>query len=40
MTFEPWCDMCGLVCMCVQESTFGIHVHEPRESRESRFTGE
>lgn len=23
----------------MQESTFGTHVHEPRQTRESRFTG-
>ena len=23
----------------VQESTYGTHIHEPREEREARFTG-
>lgn len=34
-------DLYGLVMFCysVQESTYGTHIHEKREERESRFTG-
>ena len=27
------------VCLPQKESTYGTHIHEPREEREARFTG-